>query len=376
MAATQKDPVLVVLQLTGGNDYLNSVIPYNNPLYQDNRKAVGIPESQIVAIDNNHGLPPYMAPLKKVWDERKLAILHGVGYLDSPRSHFRSMDIWHTCEPDKVGTEGWLGRVVRELDPRKENVVTAVSFGPCMFRAMSVPGVPVACVAGPLERYGFLPTIQEPGQRQQILQRFSRMYTPIEGSGVMEYMGTTGLDSLKGADILKVAPSRYTSDVEYPNSSIASKLRGIAQVHLAGLGTRIFYCDHGSFDTHAGQNPLHAKLWTEVTEALDAFITDLRRHDASDNVMILMFSEFGRRVRDNGSGTDHGAAGVTFVLGDRVKGGHYSEYPSLAPGKLVQGDLAPNLDFRSVYSTILDKWMNMNPAPIVNGTYEQPAFVQ
>ena len=376
MAATQKDPVLVVLQLTGGNDYLNSVIPYNNPLYQDNRKAVGIPESQIVAIDNNHGLPPYMAPLKKVWDERKLAILHGVGYLDSPRSHFRSMDIWHTCEPDKVGTEGWLGRVVRELDPRKENVVTAVSFGPCMFRAMSVPGVPVACVAGSLERYGFLPTIQEPGQRQQILQRFSRMYTPIEGSGVMEYMGTTGLDSLKGADILKVAPSRYTSDVEYPNSSIASKLRGIAQVHLAGLGTRIFYCDHGSFDTHAGQNPLHAKLWTEVTEALDAFITDLRRHDASDNVMILMFSEFGRRVRDNGSGTDHGAAGVTFVLGDRVNGGHYSEYPSLAPEKLVQGDLAPNLDFRSVYSTILDKWMNMNPAPIVNGTYEQPAFVQ
>ena len=376
MATAQKDPVLVVLQLTGGNDYLNSVIPYNNPLYQDNRKSVGVPESQILAIDNNHGLAPYMAPLKKVWDDRKLAIMHGVGYLDSPRSHFRSMDIWHTCEPDKVGTEGWLGRVVRDLDPRKENVVTAVSFGPCMFRAMSVPGVPVACVAGSLERYGFLPTIQEPEQRQQVLQRFSRMYAPIEGSGVMEYMGTTGLDSLKGADILKIAPQRYKSDVEYPNTLIASKLRGIAQVHLANLGTRVFYCDHGSFDTHAGQNPLHAKLWTDVTEALDAFMTDLRQHDASDNVMILMFSEFGRRVLDNGSGTDHGAAGVTFVLGDQVKGGHYGEYPSLAAEKLVQGDLTPSMDFRSIYSTILDKWMNMNPAPIVNGAYEQPAFIQ
>jgi uncharacterized protein (DUF1501 family) len=376
MALAQKDPVLVVLQLTGGNDYLNTVIPYNNPLYQDNRKAVGIPESQILALDNDHGIAPYMAPLKKFWDERKMAVLHGVGYLDSPRSHFRSMDIWHTCEPDKVGTEGWLGRVVREIDPKKENVVTAVSFGPCMFRALSVPGVPVACVAASLERYGFLPNIQEPAQRQQVLQRFSRMYTPIEGSGVLEYMGTTGLDSLKGADILKVAPSRYRSEIEYPNTAIASKLRGIAQVHLAGLGTRIFYCDHGSFDTHAGQNPLHAKLWTDVTQALDAFMTDLRAHDAADNVIVLMFSEFGRRVQDNGSGTDHGAAGVTFVLGDKVKGGHYGEYPSLDPNKLVQGDLNPSMDFRSIYSTILDKWLGMNPAPIVNGTYERPDFLQ
>ncbi len=216
MASAQKDPVLVVLQLTGGNDYLNTVIPYNNPLYQDNRKAVGIPESQILAFDNEYGFPSYLAPLKKVWDENKLAIMHGVGYLDSPRSHFRSMDIWHTCEAEKVGTEGWLGRVVREFDPRKENVVTAVSFGPCLFRALAVPGVPVACVAGALENYGFLPNIQEPTQRQQVLERFSRMYQPIEGSGVMEYLGTTGLDSLKGADILKVAPSLYKSDVKYP----------------------------------------------------------------------------------------------------------------------------------------------------------------
>lgn len=375
MAATQKDPVIVVLQLTGGNDYLNTVIPYNDGLYRDNRVAVGIPESQITTLDKDYALPNYMAPLKKVWDEGKLAIMHGVGYLDSPRSHFRSMDIWHTCEADKVGTEGWLGRVARDIDPNKENVVTTVSFGPCLFRALSVPGVPVACVAGPLERYGFLPNIQEPTQRKAVLDSFSRMYQPIEGSGVMEYMGTTGLDSLKGADILKVAPERYSSTVKYPESTIAQKLKGIAQVHMAGLGTRIFYCDHGSFDSHAGQNPLHASLWSQVTEGLDAFLADLRAHDASDNVIILMFSEFGRRVRDNGSGTDHGAAGATFVLGDMVKGGHYGEYPSLKAEHLVQGDLNPNMDFRGIYSTILDKWMRMNPAPIVNGTYEQPAFL-
>jgi len=375
MSATQKDPVLVVLQLTGGNDYLNTVIPYNDPLYRDNRKAVGIGDNEVLHIDKDYGFAPYLAPLKKFWDEGSMALMHGVGYLDSPRSHFRSMDIWHTCEADKVGTEGWLGRVAREIDPKKENVVTTVSFGPSLFRALSVPGVPVACVAGPLEQYGFLPTIQELEQRLKILERFSRMYKPEPGSGVMEYLGTTGLDSLKGADILKVAPQRYKSTVQYPDSSIARKLRGIAQVHLAGLGSRIFYCDHASFDTHAGQNPLHGTLWTQVTEGLEAFMADLRAHNAADNVIVLMFSEFGRRVRDNGSGTDHGAAGVTFVIGDKVKGGHYGEYPSLKAEKLVQGDLNPSMDFRSIYSTILDKWMGMDPVPIVNGTYEQAAFL-
>jgi uncharacterized protein (DUF1501 family) len=375
MPAAQKDPVLVVLQLSGGNDYLNTVIPYNNPLYRDNRPAVGIPDDQVLQIDNNYGFHPAMAPLKKFWDEGKLAIMHGVGYANSPRSHFRSMDIWHTCEPDKVGTEGWLGRVARQIDPNKENVVTTVSFGPSLFRALSVPGVPVACVAGPLERYGFLPTIQEQAQRLKVLDRFARMYSPMVGSGVMEYLGTTGLDSLKGADILKVAPQKYASTVQYPDTPIARKLRGIAQVHLADLGSRIFYCDHGSFDTHASQNPGHGNLWTAVSHGLDAFMTDLRQHDHADNVIVLLFSEFGRRVHDNGSGTDHGAAGPVFVLGEKVNGGHFGEYPSLKAEDLVQGDLNPNMDFRGVYSTILEKWLKLDAKPIVGGTFEQPAFL-
>jgi uncharacterized protein (DUF1501 family) len=374
--AAKKDPVLVVLQLSGGNDYLNSVIPYNNPLYRDNRPAVGIPDDQILHLDKNYGVHPSMAPLKKIWDEGKLAIMHGVGYANSPRSHFRSMDIWHTCEPDKVGTEGWLGRVAREFDPKKENVITVVSFGPSLFRALSVPGVPVACVAGPLEKYGFLPTIQEQAQRAKVLDRFARMYSPLVGrSGVMEFLGTTGLDSLAGADILKVAPQKYASTVKYPDTPIARKLRGISQVHLADLGSRIFYCDHGSFDTHASQNPGHGNLWRDVTEGLDAFMTDLRQHDHADNVIVLLFSEFGRRVHDNGSGTDHGAAGPVFVLGEQVKGGHYGEYPSLKTEDLVQGDLNPNMDYRGVYSTILEKWLKLDAKPIVGGTFEQPAFL-
>ncbi len=285
------------------------------------------------------------------------------------------MDIWHTCEPDKVGTEGWLGRVAREYDPNKENVITVVSFGPSLFRALAVPGVPVACVAGPLEKYGFLPSVQERELRLKVLDRFARMYAPVAGSGVMEYLGTTGLDSLKGADVLKVAPQRYASTVKYPETPIARKLRGIAQVHLADLGSRIFYCDHGSFDTHAGQNPGHGGLWSAVTEGLDAFMTDLRQHDHADNVLVLMFSEFGRRVHDNGSGTDHGAAGPAFVLGEKVKGGHYGDYPSLKAEHLVQGDLNPSMDFRSIYSTILEKWLKVSSKPIVGRAFEQLAFL-
>src|SRR3989441_4125391 len=375
MAVMQKDPVLVVVQLKGGNAYLNTVVPYNNPLYRDNRKAVGIGDNQILRLDGDYGFPSFLAPMKRFWDEGKLAIMHGVGYLDSPRSHFRSMDIWHTCEADKVGTEGWLGRVAREIDPKKENVVTTVSFGPCLFRALSVPGVPVACVAVPLEKYGFLPNIQERAQRLQVLDRFAKMYAPVAGTGVMEYLGTTGLDSLKGADILKVAPQKYASPVKYPDTPIARKLRGIAQVHCADLGSRIFYCDHGSFDTHAGQNPGHGDLWSAVSEGLEAFMADLREHDHADNVIILLFSEFGRRVHDNGSGTDHRSAGPAFILGDKVKGGHYGEYPSLKAEKLVQGDLNPSTDFRSIYSTILEKWLKLDPKPITGGRFEQPAFL-
>ena len=382
MPATQeakKDPVIVVLQLTGGNDYLNTVIPYNNPLYRDNRKAVGIPDNQIMHLDKDYGIPHYMAPIKQFWDDGKLAIVHGVGWKESPRSHFRAMDIWHTCEPIKVGTEGWLGRVAREFDPKKENVVTTVSFGPSLPRALAVPGVPVACVGGPLENYGFLPRIQGE-QRKEILERFAEMYQPAIGTGpVMDYMADTGVDSLKGEDILKVAPQKYSSTVEYPDTSIARKLKGIAQVHLADVGTRILYCDHSTFDTHAGQNGTsagaHPVLWNVVTEGLDAFMKDLREHDHADNVILLMFSEFGRRVRDNGSGTDHGAGGVAFVLGEKVKGGHYGEMPSLEASKLVQGDLDPNIDFRSLYSTILDKWLGLNPSAIVNGTFEQLTFL-
>ncbi len=371
MTSTKKDPVVVVLQLTGGNDYFNTIIPYTDPLYYDNRPVVKYPEDEIIKIDDKIGMAPSMGPIKDLYDQGKVAIIHGVGYADSPRSHFRSMDIWHTCEPDKVGTEGWAGRLARELDPNKENVLTAINFGHGLPRALAVPGVPVAAIAD-LGTYGLLTGITDTAQRAKALDLFSRMYTPtVGGSFVNDYLRATGTDAMTGADIVKIAPEKYSSNVEYPNSPVAMHLRDIAQVYFADLGTRIFYTSHASFDTHAGEVAAHPVLWKDVSEGIAAFFEDLKEHDAGDNVVMYLFSEFGRRVHDNGSGTDHGAAGAMFAIGDPVKGGLYGEMPSAKPEDLEQGDLVPNYDFRGGYTTLLEDWFGLDANPIVNGNFEK-----
>ena len=376
MTSTKKDPVLVVLQLSGGNDAVNTMVPYGDSFYADNRPVVRVAEDQVLPVNDHVGFNPAMAPLKALYDQGKVAVIQGIGYPNPNRSHFRSMDIWHTCEPDKVGTEGWLGRAIRDMDPNSENVLTGVNFGRGLPRALAAPGVPVASV-GSLETYGVLTGI-EPDQRDEALDLFARMYSPSMGRGpVTDYLTQTGMDALKGADILNTAPEQYSSGVEYGTDTVAQYMRNIAQVHLAGFGSRVLYttAPYNSFDTHAGEMVAHGKLWTETSNAIADFYADLSEHGASDNVTLLVFTEFGRRVHDNGSGTDHGSGGVAFVVGDAVKGGLYGEYPSLAPDKLLEGDLHYNNDFRSVYSTLIDKWLGLDPNAIVGGAFEQMAFL-
>ena len=376
MTSTKKDPVLVVLQLSGGNDAVNTMVPYGDSFYADNRPVVRVAEDQVLPVNDHVGFNPAMAPLKALYDQGKVAVIQGIGYPNPNRSHFRSMDIWHTCEPDKVGTEGWLGRAIRDMDPNSENVLTGVNFGRGLPRALAAPGVPVASV-GSLETYGVLTGI-EPDQRDEALDLFARMYSPSMGRGpVTDYLTQTGMDALKGADILNTAPEQYSSGVEYGTDTVAQYMRNISQVHLAGFGSRVLYttAPYNSFDTHAGEMVAHGKLWTETSNAIGDFYADLSEHGASDNVVLLVFTEFGRRVHDNGSGTDHGSGGLAFVIGDAVKGGLYGEYPSLAPDKLLEGDLHYNNDFRSVYSTLIDKWLGLDPNAIVGGAFEQMAFL-
>jgi len=376
VTSTKRDPILVVIQLTGGNDSLNTLIPYGNSLYYENRNTVAIPQDEVIAIDDNFGFNPAMRPIKDLYDQGKVALIQGVGYPNPNRSHFRSMDIWHTCEPDKQGSEGWLGRVIRDIDPNGENVLTGVNFGRGLPRALAVPGVPVASVAV-LETYGVLTGISEEPDRTDALDVFARMYAPTIGSGpVMDYLGQTGLDALRGADILKTAPARYVSSIEYADNAISKNLQGISKVLNANLGTRIFYTQHGGYDTHANQGPVHPKLWTELSQAISDFYADLAEHDVSEDVLMFVFTEFGRRVKDNGSGTDHGSGGLAFAIGDPVKGGMYSEYPSLKEGDLLEGDLQFNIDYRGVYGSMIENWLNLDPIPVVGGNFEQLDFVK
>jgi uncharacterized protein (DUF1501 family) len=377
MATNTKDNVLVVLQLSGGNDALNTVIPYSDPLYLENRPVVRIDPEKVLPINDRIGFNPAMEPIKALWDEGKVAIIQGIGYPHPNRSHFRSMHIWHTCEPDKVGTEGWLGRTIRDIDPNHDNVLTGVNFGRGLPSSLAVPGVPVASV-GNLETYGVLTGIQGEDQRTEALGLFSNMYAPRLGrTYVKEYISQTGVDALKGADILSTAPQKYASTVKYGGDVVAQYLRNIAQVYLAGLGTRVMYttAPQNSFDTHASELGKHTQLWQDVSNGVSAFYQDLKEHNASANVVLLLFTEFGRRVHDNGSGTDHGSGGHAFVIGDAVKGGLYGEYPSLAPEKLLDGDLHYNNDFRGTYATLVDKWLGLDSKPIVGGSFEQLGFL-
>ena len=372
MTTETKEKTLVVIQLTGGNDFMNTLVPFTNEHYYDARKKIVIGEKDVLPINKTLGINNNAAPLKRLFDEGKVAIVQGIGYPNSNRSHFRGMDIWHTCEPDRVGSEGWLGLAIKDLDPKSENVLTGINIGQGLPRAMSVAGVPVTSV-GDLESYGVMNKIEQERLKERSLQAFKDIYGQAIGSGqVAEYIGKTGLDVLKGADLLANVASKYKSSIEYADNAIAKSLRDVARIHFADLGTRVFYTNHGGYDTHANEMPTHPKLLNDLSGAISDFMDDLEEHNVADDVAILVFTEFGRRMRDNGSGTDHGSGGGAFLIGKNVKGGLYSEYPSLNPNDWEHGeDLKHTIDFRGIYGTVLDQWLGLDARPIVKGEFEQ-----
>jgi uncharacterized protein (DUF1501 family) len=371
---SEKKRALVVIQLAGANDALNTIVPYTNGLYYDFRPHISIAPEDVLPIDDELGFNPNLASIKRLWDQGKVAIINGIGYPKPDRSHFRSMDIWHTAEPTTVAKEGWLGRVIRELDPNGDNVLTGVNFGRGLPRSLAVRGVPVASV-GNLATYGLFPEVDEIARKQNVLEAFGKMYGADMKDEVLAFLGQNGRDALHGADILRTAPEQYTSTVTYPSNPIAQNLRNVAQVLFAELGTQVYYTTYGSFDTHGGELIAHTKLWQEVSGAVSAFYQDLEEHGWENDATILIWTEFGRRIRDNGTGTDHGSGGSAFVIGGAVQGGLYGAYPSLKPEDQLEGDLHFNNDFRSTYTTLLDRWFGLEPAPIVNGHFEPFDFL-
>ena len=372
MSARTAEKTLVVVQLTGANDFMNTIVPYTSGHYYDARKKVVMSQEYVLPINDDLAINSNATPFKRLFDEGKMAIIQGIGHPNSNRSHFRAMDIWHTAEPDRIGIEGWLGQAVRALDPNSENVLTGVNIGYGLPRAMAAPGVPVTSI-GEIDGYGVMNHIEQERLRDKSLEAFRSIYSQAIGTGpVNEYIGKTGIDILKGADLLSDVLDRYESTVEYSANHIAKSLRDVARIHLADLGTRIFYTNHTGYDTHANEMLNHPRLMNELSGAISDFLDDLQEHDASDGVAVLVFTEFGRRMRDNGSGTDHGSGGGAFLFGNSINGGLYSEYPSLNPVDWEHGeDLKHTIDFRGVYGTVLEQWLGIDARPIVKGDFEQ-----
>ena len=371
MASNGRERSFVVVQLSGGNDYVNTLVPYNNGMYYDSRPSVSIEPQNVLRIDGEVGFRPGMESMKRLWDEGSVAIVNGIGYPSPDRVPLPFDGHLAHRSPGRYRHRRLAGQSYSRDGPQRRERADRREL-----RARSTPcagcrGVPVASV-GNLETYGLFTDMEDERLRKFALDTFGKMYGGAQGKGaVMDFLGQTGRDALKGADILKTAPAKYTSGVEYAANPIAQSLKGVAQVMFADLGTRVFYTQHGSFDTHSGELDTHAKLWEEVSGAVGDFMDDLREHGRQDDAVILIFSEFGRRIKDNGSGTDHGSGGVAFVVGDPVKGGMYGEYPSLAEEDQLMGDLQFNNDFRQTYTTVLERWLGLDAAPIVNGRFEQ-----
>ena len=358
---------LVVVQLSGGNDYLNTMVPYQDGHYYDFRPNMGLRGDSVIPIDDRIGFNSHMAPFKRIYDAGSMAVIMGIGYPEPNRSHFRSMDIWHTAEPAVSSSEGWLGKTTQAIDPEGKNPVTAVNFGRGLPRALAYPGVSVASV-GALDSYGLYTGLAGAGNKDALLDTVSRIYQPMSEEGFpSQRILQTGRGALDGADLLRQAPDSYTSGVEYPEENpIAQSLKGVAQVMSADLGTRLFYTAHGSFDTHTNELVNHAKLWDEVSQAVECFWMDMEEQGLADDTVMWVFTEFGRRVADNGTGTDHGSGGGAFLIGPSVKGGLYGEYPDLDPSAQLDGDVRYNTDFRDMYTTILDDFMDIDPGQILN----------
>jgi len=375
LVSIKRERSLVVIELEGGNDALNTIIPYNDGLYYDLRSGIGIPQSEVLKLNGDLGFNPSMSQMKHLWDEGGLAIINGIGYPRPDRSHFRSRDIWYTAEPEKIGSVGWLGGAIRDLDTAGENVLTGINFGRGLPRALVCKGVPVASV-GNLDTYGLLPDIANDTARFNALESFSLMYGAAAGKdAIADTLSRAGADALVGAGALRTAPEQYSSSIEYADNPISKNLKSAAQVMCANLGTRIFFTRYGSFDTHSNELQTHTKLWRDVSTAVGDFVDDLKEHGLYDDTIIFMYSEFGRRIKDNGTGCDHGSGGAALIAGGQVNGGCYGDMPSLVEAEQSEGDLSFNNDFRCSYSTMLERWLGLDPDPIVNGHFEQFDFI-
>ena len=384
---TGKDgPILVLIQLAGGNDGLNAVVPYTNDFYYQARPTIAIPSSDVLTMNDVLGLNPALTGFKKLFDAGHLSVVNGVGYPNPNRSHFRATEIWQTAsDEDKYLTDGWLGRyfdnACQGCDP-----TVAINIGTGLPQAFSSHTPTGISLENP-DSYRFIGS----GKNDDETLAYRSMYTQdpdnVFGSGsnsggsvsmvsgtvtlqngqsALDFLERTSMDAQVSSDKIREIAGKTASSSLYPGTGLARNLQLIARLIAGGLPTRVFYVSQGGYDTHTSQRGGQDGRLRELGNAVKAFTDDLTSMGEFDRVMIMTFSEFGRRVHENGSqGTDHGAAAPMFLVGSKMNAGLHGEEPSLAPEDLQDGDIKFNTDFRSVYASILQEWLKTNSVPIL-----------
>jgi uncharacterized protein (DUF1501 family) len=359
------DRVLVVINFQGGNDGLNTVVPFGLPDYYRMRPSLAIPQGDVLRIDDTVGLNPVLAPFKKMYDSGSVAIVQGVGYPDPDHSHFRSTEIWQTAAPRTYETTGWLGRYLDDAGLPKDNLFNAVALNNVLPEALVAKSTDVPAVDA-LRGYGL--RSDRSSSDREAFHEFVRDTTVPFQSPYLSAVAEIEDHAQRGAEELPKLVADYKAGVTYPATALGRSLALAAQIIGSKLGTRVLYVQHGSFDTHVTQKATQDRLLGEFANAIAAFYGDLAAHGNDKRVMTMTFSEFGRRVAENASrGTDHGEAAPVFLIGGGVKGGLYGSHPDL--GRLNDGNLAFSTDFRSVYATVIQRWLGRPSEAIVGGTF-------
>jgi len=362
-----RDTILVVVQLTGGNDGLNTVVPFKNELYAKYRPTLKLPTEQLKRIDDSHGLHPSLDGFARLLEDRALCVVQGVGYPNPSQSHFRSMDIWQAASTADDLTEGWLGKALGAMK-------TGTGFHLAMPNEASwlaLTGAPVKVPSlTSLDEFTLkMSAASNVDRREQKTVIEAAVKSGDKPPALLDFIQRTAVNTYASTQRLQEIGKNYQPKVPYPNTGLANRLKLAAQLIEADLGARVYYVSIDGFDTHATQANAHANLLREVGDAMAAFFQDLSARGHRDRLLLMTFSEFGRRAKENGSkGTDHGSAAPLFLVGGKVKAGLVGEHPSLE--KLEHGNLKHHTDFRQVYAAVLDHWLGVPSKEVLGGDFK------
>lgn len=358
---------LVIIQLSGGNDGLNTVVPFRNDLYYKERPTLAIPKNKIIKLNDELGLHPSLTPLKRLYDNGNLSIINNVGYPNPVRSHFRSMDIWQTAtDSNEFSQTGWLGRY---LDNYGEKPYSAIEIDDSLSLAMKGERLNGIATQNPSTLYN----LSKDPYFKNLNKHKNDAHLSEHNLG---YLYKSMIEAQSSAKYIFETSKTVSAKKDYPNNKFGKQLKTTAQFINSGLQTKVFYTSLGGFDTHFGQKGRQEKLLGMYADGVEAFVNDLKENDTFKDTLILTFSEFGRRVKQNGSaGTDHGTANNVFVIGDQLKKqGLYNNASSLSDLD-DNGDLKFEVDFRTIYATVLNQWLEVNDKKVLNKSFNQLDFI-